>query len=196
MLFSDLAKKTLNKSCELFSVERQVIFSISALCSVSHDFNTRRGEKKKAFLNLWNMASSVLTVNWVFLGEWSESGSAEATATNDNTRLGQPLHPPKTSAVVQVFPIFLLFLPASFPMVCWDKHSCWQISLYPHITPEVLGERMPTNAMHKCCQILLKTACSAGTAFSWIFMPPCSELRSDKSYDTSKYSIRVAINIP
>lgn len=112
--------------------------------------------RKKAFLNLWSMASSVLTVNWVFLGEWSESGSAEATARNDNTRLDWHLHPPKISTAGQVFSIFLLFLPASFQMLCWDEHSCWQLSLYPHITPEVLWERMPTNAMHTCCQILLK----------------------------------------
>lgn len=156
-MFSDLAKNMLHKSCELFSFERQVTFSIPSLCSVSHDFNTCRGEKKKPFLNLWSMASSVLTVNWVFLGEWSESGSAEMTARNDNTRLDQHLPPPKTSTVRQVLPIFLLFLPASFQMVPWDKHSCWKISLYPYTTPEaVLGERMPTNAMHTCCQILLK----------------------------------------
>lgn len=155
-MFSDLAKKMLNKSCELFSLQRQVIFSISSLCSVSHDFNTCRGEKKKAFLNLWSMASSALTVNWVFLGDWSEFGSAEMTARNDNTRLDRHLHPPKTSTDGQIFPIFLLFLPASFQIVCWDEHSCWQISLYPYTTPGILAERMPTNAMHTCCQILLK----------------------------------------
>lgn len=107
--------------------------------------------EKKAFLNLWSMASSVLTVNWVLLGEWSESGSAEVTARNDNTRSDWHLHPHKTSSTVgQVFPIFLLFLPASFQMVCWDEHSCWQISVSSYHPTSPGGEDA-----HQCYEYVL-----------------------------------------
>lgn len=177
----------LNKSCELFGAEGHVIFSISALCSVWCDFSTCRADEKKAFLNLWSMASSVLIVNWVFLGERSESGAAGATVRNDNTRLNQHLcHPRASSTAGQVFPIFLLFLPASFLLVHWDECLCWQISLHPYVTPEVPGGRMLTNATHTCSQIPLKRACAVSAAFPWISVFPCLELRSDKSYDTWK----------
>lgn len=157
--------------------------------------------EKKAFLNLWSMASLILTANWVFLGERSESGAAGATARNDNARLNQHLHNPKApSTTGQIFPIFLLFLPASFRTACWAEHLCRQISLHPYVAPEVPAGRMLTVAVLTCSQIPLERACgayarAARAAFPWTFMPPCSELRSDKSYDTWKYSIRIAINI-
>lgn len=86
------------------------------------------------------MASSVLIVNWVFLGERSESGAAGATVRNDNTRLNQHLcHPRASSTAGQVFLIFVLFLPASLLLVHWDECLCWQISLHPYVTAEVPG---------------------------------------------------------
>lgn len=179
---------------------RDRLYFLFLLFAQSHMTLIHAEVGKKAFLNLWSMVSSILTVNWVFLGEWSESGSAEVTARNDNTRLDYHLHASKTSTLGQVFPIFLLFLPSSFQMVCWDEHMLanLSVSLYHPTTPG--GEDA-----HQCYAHVLPnpaeedsagTACSAGTAFSWIFMPPCPELRSDKSYDTWKYSVRVAINNP
>lgn len=86
------------------------------------------------------MASSILIANWVFLGERSESGADGVTARDDNSRLNQHLHNPKASSTTrQVVPIFLLFLPASFQTACWAEDLCWQISLNPYVTPEVLG---------------------------------------------------------
>ena len=161
----------------------------------------RQRQEKKTFLNLWSMASSILMANWVFLGEQSESGAAGATPRNDNTKSNQHLrHPKASSATCQVFPIFLLFLPASFWILCRAEHLCWQISPHPYVTPEVPAGRMLTAAVLTCSQTPLERArgadpCAARAAFPWMFMPPHSELRSDTGYDTWKYSIRIAINI-
>lgn len=170
----------LNKSCELFSAEGHV-FSISALRRAWRDLSTCRDEEKKAFLNLWNMACSILIVNWVFLHEWSESGAAEVTVRNENTRLNQHLcHPKAFSTAGEVFSIFLLFPPASFRTACW-ANACVGKSLCILMSPQ----KSRGEDDHSCCTYMQPNPtgggrCVAQAAFPWIFMPLCSELRSEK----------------
>lgn len=86
--------------------------------------------EKKAFLNLWSMASSIWIVNWVFLGEWSESGAAGVTARSDNTKLNQPVcHPKASSTARQVFLIFL-FSFQLFSKQCAETNTCIGKSLW------------------------------------------------------------------
>lgn len=185
----------LNKSCELFSAKGHV-FSISALRRAWHDLSTCRDEEKKAFLNLWNTACSILIVNWGFLCEWSESGAAEVTVRNENTRLNQHLcHPKAFSTAGQVFPIFLLFPPASFRTACW-ANACVGKSLCILMSPQKSQGGGWSQLLHLYAAKSHRRGSVCGTS-SLPLDIYASLLRAQvwKSYDTWKYSIRIAINI-
>lgn len=181
----------LNKSCELLNAEGHAIIFYFR-CLAQSDMTWLHTEvRKEAFLNLWSMASSILIVNCFFLGEQSEFGADGEIARNNTTRLNWHLRQSKASSVTgQVFPFSSLsFLHLS---KCWDKHLC----LLAIFSAFFCHPRIPKRwNVHQHSKMSLKKVCAMWAAFLWIFMPPCLELRSDKSYDTCKYSIKTAINI-